>query len=131
MNKRSNLSHVTAHKNFLILILIGINIVIGLIIVTDYGESWDEVYRYEYAQDSLGAYLGRAGKVIDDKGAFFIMLATVGGDLLHPLRGDWLMVDARHFVYFLAFLMGVFLKGSGMASHWFVLCGPLHFPHLK
>ena len=108
MKTLPGISKITAHKNFPILVLIGINIIVGLIIVTDYGESWDEIYRYEYAQASLDAYLGNVGRVIDDKGTFFIMLATIGGSLLHPLRGDWLMLDARHFVYFLSFLMGLF-----------------------
>ena len=48
---------LTSNKYFPIIVLISINLIIASLIVTDYGESWDEAPRYRYAKISLNAYL--------------------------------------------------------------------------
>ena len=44
------------NKNFPIFALIAFNLLIGTIIVDDFGESWDEEKYIIYAEDSLFAY---------------------------------------------------------------------------
>jgi hypothetical protein len=54
------LRRLVSHTYFPIAVLILINITVGLFIVTDYGESWDEQLRSRYANRSLAAYFGDA-----------------------------------------------------------------------
>jgi len=82
--------------------------VVGAFLVTDYGESWDEHLRYRYAENSINAYKGNPGDVEDEKGPFFVMIATLGGNLICSLREDCLISDARHYVNFISFLLGLF-----------------------
>ena len=91
-----------------IIVLLTINVVIGTFIVSDYGESWDEHLRYQYAENSLNAYKGNLRDLKDEKGPFFVMVASLGGDLICSFRTDCLVSDARHYINFLSFLLGVF-----------------------
>ena len=92
---------------FPIICLILFNVILGYNIVTDFGESRDEILRYRYATKSFSAYLG------DDSpgtkgGPFYIMLAKVGSDFITTLHKDWNTIDAWHFIHLLSFLMGIF-----------------------
>ena len=93
---------------FLLYVLLAIYLLAGLLLVTDYGESWDERLRYGYAQRSLAAYLGERNNLSDEKGPFYIMVALMGARVLSFLWENWLFIDAWHFMNFLSFLLGVF-----------------------
>jgi hypothetical protein len=83
-------------------------VILGYNIVTDFGESRDEIFRYRYATKSIAAYLDNAPGEQDEKGPFYVMLAKVGSDLITTLHADWNTIDAWHFMHFLSFLMGIF-----------------------
>ncbi len=91
-----------------VLLLLLLDLVAGTPLVTDYGESWDEHLRYAYAQNSLNAYRGIPGDTRDGKGPFFGMLALIAGRGFQALHRGWLPSDARHYVTFLSFLLGIF-----------------------
>jgi hypothetical protein len=80
---------------------------VGLFLVRDYGASWDEPFRIDYARESLRAYIGQAGNLNDEKGPFFGMIALAGAEIFKFLPG-WRFIDGWHFMNFLSFGMGLF-----------------------
>lgn len=80
------------HDCFPLLIIICINLVVGSLLVVDYGESWDEQLRYKYATKSLAAYMGEMRELSDEKGPFYVMLAKLGSDVLLRFHPDWLPI---------------------------------------
>jgi len=99
---------VISNKYFPIIVLIIVNLFVGSLIVTDYGESWDEAPRYKYAEISLNAYLDGKSVVTDEKGPFFVMASTLVSDKIYSLRQNWFIEDARHYVHFFSFIAGLF-----------------------
>jgi len=109
MNKATEWwQRLTAHAYFPILILLIANLVIGALLVTDYGESRDEIFRYRYARNSLAAYSGGSADLKDEKGAFYVMVAKAGSDAIRSIYNGWRAMEAWHFMHFLSFLMGLF-----------------------
>jgi hypothetical protein len=94
-------------KYFPIGLLLTIYLIIGLIIVVDYGESWDEQLRYQYATRSLGAYLGESQGLRGEKGAAYVMIAKLGSEALGAIFQNWLPIETWHFMHFLSFLAGL------------------------
>jgi hypothetical protein len=88
--------------------LVVVYLVIGMLLVTHYGESVDEPPRMSYAQRSLEAYSVDKGSLADEKGPFFGMLALVGSKILAFLVPGWKQIDGWHYMSFAAFVMGVY-----------------------
>lgn len=107
-NFRRWISDIISYKYFPVLILIIVSLIIGLLTVTDYGESHDERLRFRYAERSLSAYFGETKTLIDEKGPLYVMLAKIGSEALLSIRNDWLRIEAWHFMHFLSFQLGVF-----------------------
>ena len=121
---------VISHKYFPIIALICVNMIIGALIIADYGESWDEHLRYRYGQNSINAYLGIPGDLKDDKGPFFVMLATLVSNFIYSVRQDWLIGDIRHYINFLSFLLGLFFiyrLNCRFTNKWAAFGGALLF----
>jgi hypothetical protein len=97
-----------SHEYFPIGLLIMLFLIIGSLIVTDYGESWDEQLRYRYATNSLSAYLGDSKGLRGEKGSFYVMAAKLGSEALRRVRKDWLPIESWHFMHFLSLLLGLF-----------------------
>ena len=93
---------------FAVGLLLIINLIIGILIFPTYGESWDEQLRYQYAERSLAAYHGSGSGLIDEKGAFYVMIAKLGSDLIRKIQPSLYPIQAWHLIHFLSFLMGVF-----------------------
>jgi hypothetical protein len=109
-----------ARKNFgqhwPIILLILINITIGLVVVRDYGQSWDEPGNYRYAYHSLDNYynLFHGSPVtdfndlhLDQKGPAFFMLAGLFSRLVTAMLPAWSEINGWHLACFLAFQVGV------------------------
>ena len=111
---KKKLLHIVLHPYFPVLLLVSVNIVIGLLVAADYSESWDEHLRYLYAKRSLVAYFGERQAPQDEKGAFYVMIAKMGSDLLSQsdlfkkLNLGWHPIDAWHFMHFLSFQVAIF-----------------------
>ena len=99
---------LTSHDYFPVLLLLGLGLLIGALTVSDYGESWDEQLRYNYASKSLAAYLGDLRTLKDEKGPFYVMLAKAGSEVLNAVGFGRAPIDSWHFMHFLSFLLSVF-----------------------
>jgi len=125
-----NIKETITNEYFPIIVLLCINIIIGWHVYTDYGESWDEHLRYQYAENSINAYKGMAGNKEDEKGPLFVMIATIGGKFICYLQRDCLIGDARHYINFLSFLLGLFFLyrlNNRFVDKWAALGGTLLF----
>jgi hypothetical protein len=112
-------------KNFPLTILIALSLLIGLLTFKDYGESWDELKLYDYASDSLRAYvtwpqhgtIPVTGDRFENYGPAFMMFTTllkkVGKQIFPSLQ----TVDIQHFVYFVMFLLGMWAFYH-LAARW-------------
>src|SRR3990172_12650250 len=89
-----------SHDYFPIGLLITLFLIVGSMIVTDYGESWDEQLRYRYATNSLSAYLGDSKGLRGEKGSFYVMAAKLGSEAIMRVRKDWLPIESCGFIYF-------------------------------
>lgn len=96
-----------SHDYFPLGLLITLFLIVGSLIVTDYGESWDEQLRYRYATNSLSAYLGDSKGLRGEKGSFYVMAAKLGSEAIRWVRKDWLPIESWHFMHFLSLLLGL------------------------
>ena len=77
------------HPAFPILIILLLNLRIAACIVSDYGESWDEAFRYRYGDRSLRAYSQPMERLErDEKGPFYVMAALLAADAFTPVSPD-------------------------------------------
>src|SRR5512145_1079262 len=113
-----------------ILILLAVNILVGLLMIRDYGFSWDEPLFYDYA-DALGyAYsprewlsgnfdvsnsYGSSGDDHKTRGPAYLLLARGPVDLLKGVGLD--QASAWHLINFLFFQFGVYFFYR-LASRW-------------
>ncbi|HEY9153188.1 MAG TPA: hypothetical protein VIN60_09915 [Anaerolineales bacterium] len=103
-------------EQFPVVVLLIIILVIGLVTLTNYGESWDELQFFKYADHALqsyGTWLTNAqviitGNTYDNYGPVFVMFTELIARGLHALDPSWLVSDLRHLVYFLAFVAGIY-----------------------
>ncbi|HEX8993535.1 MAG TPA: hypothetical protein VF784_17785 [Anaerolineales bacterium] len=95
-----------------IALLLTAALLVGALIVKDYGQSWDEPDIYRYADYALGAYryffhtarLSPFSSNLNLYGPAYFMAADLGARLIIRLVPQWSQVDAWHFIYFLTFL---------------------------
>ncbi len=96
--------------------------ILGAIATNHFGESWDELKFYKYADLALSAYqtwptqglVNTFGSTYDNYGPAFVMLATLAAK---PLQVIFSESDARHYLYFLTFLAGVWAFYE-LAKRW-------------
>src|SRR5512142_1744360 len=99
-------------KHIPILSLLAIALVIGLLTVRQYGESWDELQFFKYADRALEAYstwprtgtVPLTGNTYDNYGPAYVMLVALGARLLGALI-PWMTSDLRHLLYFVTWLV--------------------------
>jgi hypothetical protein len=96
-------------------ILLALSLLIGLLTFKDYGESWDELKLYDYASDSLEAYvmwpqhgtIPVTGDHFENYGPAFMMFATILKKVGRQIFPNTQAVDIQHIVYFVTFLIGM------------------------
>src|ERR1700752_4266548 len=109
------MQNIFRSERFPFWILMTIALVIGIMTIRNYGESWDELKLYKYADNSLAAYSSwpRSGEIpitggwFENYGPAFMMFSTLATQALTRLGLHWLDVDIHHLLYFLTFLLGV------------------------
>lgn len=102
-------------ERFPLIILMTITLLIGMITVRNYGESWDELQLYKYADNSLAAYstwlrtgdIPFTGDWFENYGPAFMMFSTLTSQALARVGFPLPIVDIRHLLYFMTFLLGV------------------------
>jgi len=106
--------HLVRHSNstFWLRLFILLNLLIGLLVLTDYGESWDEHNFFQYAEESLSVYkaiLGGAPALpysdptLRHYGAWFWIVCVLAGRLFPR----YYVSDVAHYLIFLTFQAGV------------------------
>ena len=95
-------------------ILLAVGLLIGILTIRQYGESWDELQFFKYADRALEAYstwpstgtITLTGNTYDNYGPAYVMLVALGARLLGmfiPL----ITSDLRHLLYFITYLVGI------------------------
>jgi hypothetical protein len=101
-------------KNYPIIIVLVVSLLIGIFTLTDYGESWDDLSLQKYASKSLDAYqtwtqqgvVQITEKELGNYGPAYVMAIALGTRLLSavvPLNPP----NLRHLFYFITYLAGV------------------------
>jgi len=95
-------------------LFLAVNLIIGLLTLTGYGESWDEYNFFQYAEESLAAYPGLfqpgfhltfSDPTLRHYGAWFLMLCVSVAHLFPNIY----VSDVAHFLTFLVFQGGIVL----------------------
>jgi hypothetical protein len=125
-------------ERFPILALLAVLLVIGLFTLTHYGESWDELQFYKYADRDLASYgtslqttqVILTGNTYDDYGPAYVMLNAVVAAALKAVLPGVLLSDLRHFIYFLTYLAGAYafyILARRWMSAWAAMAATLLF----
>lgn len=127
------------NKNFPIFALIAFNLLIGTIIVDDFGESWDEEKYIIYAEDSLFAY-ENLGTTLDESklgpgnliyyGPAYITFSKIVHNLLGYMNSGIPTEIIYHFMYFVSFQIGIFslyVINRRFVNHWAAIGATLFF----
>jgi hypothetical protein len=99
-------------------------VVLGIAVTRQYGESWDELQFFKYADHALGAYstwpregsVPLTGNTYDNYGPAYVMLVALisrGLSLVVP----WITSDLRHAVYFMTYAVGI-LAFNKLCERW-------------
>ncbi|HSL31354.1 MAG TPA: hypothetical protein VK900_19285 [Anaerolineales bacterium] len=96
-------------------LLLTLGLMIAIFIVNDYGESWDEMKLYDYADNSLAAYvtwfqegtIPFTGDRFENYGPFFVMVTRILSKTISGLVPSIHEVDVQHLMYFVSFLAGM------------------------
>lgn len=101
-------------QNYPIIIILFLGLLVGILTLTHYGESWDDLSLQKYADKSLEAYRTWPSHGVvqiskDDLGNYgpsYIMLVALGSKLLSAILPISLS-DTRHLIYFITYLAGI------------------------
>ncbi|MCC7118637.1 MAG: hypothetical protein IT310_08945 [Anaerolineales bacterium] len=97
-------------------------LLLGALLTPHFGESWDELKFYKYANLALNAYqtfptqgvVETFGNTYDNYGPAYVMLVSV---FARPLQIFFSESDARHYLYFLTYLAGLWAFYQ-LAKRW-------------
>lgn len=95
-----------------VVLLVAANLIIGSVITTDFGESWDEVADAKYGRDSLAAYsLNETHWSYYSSrkyyGPLYFMFQDMTGSILNIVLPEWQPADLRHYINFVSFQIGI------------------------
>lgn len=119
------MKNLARSEKFPILVLLVVCLVVGIFTLTNYGESWDELQFFKYADNALTSYrswlqsaqIVVTGNTYDNYGPAFVMFTALVARAVHAIFPSLLISDLRHFIYFLTFLVGIFAF-HGLARRW-------------
>jgi hypothetical protein len=105
-------------------IILFVTALLGILLTRHYGESWDELKFYKYADLSLQAYatwpttgqVPEFGNTYDNYGPAYVMLVSLGANALQAVI-PWSVSDLRHLLYFFTFLAGIYAFYA-LARRW-------------
>lgn len=106
-------------------ILLGLSLVIALLTLDNYGESWDEMKLYDYAVNSNEAYftwfqhgtIPFTGDRFENYGPAFVMFSRIIAKTFTRVVPSVSEVDVHHLLYFLMFLVGLWAFHQ-LARRW-------------
>jgi hypothetical protein len=102
-------------QNYPIIIILSLSLIIGILTLTHYGESWDDYSLQKYADYSLQTYgtwstqgiMPITSKDLGNYGPSYVMAVALGSRFLNsflPLNNP---SDCRHIIYFITHLFGI------------------------
>jgi hypothetical protein len=111
--------------------LLALAFLIGIFTVRQYGESWDELQFFKYADRALQAYstwprtgtVPLTGNTYDNYGPSYVMLVALGARAL-GLVLPWMASDIRHLLYFLTWLAAIWAFFA-LAKRWLSVAATL------
>jgi hypothetical protein len=106
-------------------ILLVLSLLVGILTLSNYGESWDELKLYDYAADSIEAYttwfqhgtIPVTGDRFENYGPFFVMMTRIIAKTFEQIFPSVQEIDVQHLIYFLTFLGGVWAFYH-LATRW-------------
>ena len=106
-------------------------LLIGILTVRQYGESWDELQFFKYADRALQAYstwphtgaVPLTGNTYDNYGPAYVMFVALGARSLSVIL-PWSTSDLRHLLYFITWLVGIWAFHA-LARRWLAETGAL------
>ena len=113
-----------AFRQIHILILMVAALIIGIIFLRQYGESWDELQFFKYADNAIKSYstwpttgdIPLTGNTYDNYGPAFVIGVDLGARLLTHIL-PFTTSDTRHLLYFITYLIGIWAFYC-LAKHW-------------
>ncbi|MGE5073805.1 MAG: hypothetical protein ACM3MF_10280, partial [Anaerolineae bacterium] len=125
------IEHRGLHVSHALPILLAIAFLVGIFTVRQYGESWDELQFFKYADRALQAYatwpttgtIPLTGNTYDNYGPAYVMLVALGARLL-ALVLPWLTSDLRHLLYFITYLAAIWAFHT-LARRWLSVAAAL------
>ena len=127
----------------LILIIMLVMMVVGLLVVDDFGQSWDEDINYRNGERSIRNY--RDGNFLKDQnldyyhGTFYFMIWSSASNFINSITPQWRDADGRHLINYLTFVIGVvalyliskrtFGRNAAIFSALLFASQPLFFGH--
>ena len=116
-DKKPFLNRIFSYEYTAILALLAVCLLVGAIVVRDYGESLDEPPNYRYGNYAIDAYqyffhpqaLAPFDTDLNFKGPAYFMLVDGSARVLQVVFPAWSSIDASHFANFLTFLVGVWI----------------------
>ena len=116
-NNKTLLSRVFSWEYTAILAVLAACLLIGAVIVRDYGESLDENNNYRYGRYAIEAYqylfnpqaLAPFDMDLNFKGPAYFMLVDGSAGLLQLIFPAWSPINASHFANFVIYLVGVWI----------------------
>ncbi len=106
------LNKIRSIKQWPIILLLLIALLIAILTLTQYGESWDELQFFKYADNALKSYstwpltgtIPLTGNTYDNYGPAYVMIVALGARFLH-LFLPYNISDLRHLIYFITYLV--------------------------
>ena len=101
-------------QNYPIIIILVLSLLIGILTLTHYGESWDDLSLQKYAGRSLEAYrtwpqqgvVQITAEGLGNYGPSYVMAVALGTHLLSAIT-PLSLPDIRHLFYFITYLAGI------------------------
>jgi Dolichyl-phosphate-mannose-protein mannosyltransferase len=126
------LKKILSYEYTPIIVLLTLCFIVGIFTVKDYGESWDEPPIYDYADYSFQAYqhilhpqdlqlFPTFSMNLNVYGPAYFMVADGSSTIIKLLDPSLSVITARHFVYFLTFLISIlvlYLLSRRWTSKW-------------
>ncbi len=111
-------------KKYSLPIVFLIAAILGILITRHYGESWDELQFYKYADNAIKSYstwprtgdIPLTGNTYDNYGPAYVIAVDLGARLLthiFPLTTS----DTRHLLYFITYIVGIWAFYA-LAKRW-------------
>lgn len=130
-------------SNGLILVIMLVMMFVGLLVVDDFGQSWDEDINYYNGERSIRKY--RDGNFLKDQnldyyhGTFYFMIWSSASKFINSITPQWRDADGRHLINYLTFVIGVvalyliskrtFGRNAAIFSALLFASQPLFFGH--